>query len=189
MSDQWYALHVKPRFEKYVTSLLTKKGYETLMPIYVLRRKWSDRVKTLSLPLFPGYTFCRFNIDARLPILVTPGVMAILGTGRVPTPVDDSQIEAIRRMVDSEVRTEPCEYLTAGRAVRVESGPLQGLEGIIVRIRDTDRLIVSVDLLMRSVAVDIDRISVMPLPDSSPQAMLTSSLPAAEVIPAARRRR
>jgi transcription antitermination factor NusG len=176
MSEHWYALHVKPRFEKYVTSLLTQKGYETLMPIYTSRRKWSDRVKTLSLPLFPGYTFCRFNIDSRLPILVTPGVMTILGVGRVPAPVQESEIGAIRHVMDSKVGSEPCEYLTAGRRVRVESGPLEGLEGIILRMKDSDRLVVSVHLLMRSVAVDIDSISVKPLPDSPPPVTLPSHL-------------
>jgi transcription antitermination factor NusG len=184
MSDYWYALHVKPRFEKYVTSLLTQKGYQTLMPIYVSRRKWSDRVKTLSLPLFPGYIFCRFNVDARLPILVTPGVITVVGMGRVPAPVDESEIAAIRRVMDSQVHTEPSEYLTAGSKVRVDSGALQGLEGLIVRVKDTDRLIVSVRLLMRSVAVDIDRVSVKPLLETSPQA-----LPAAEVLPVVRRSR
>ena len=187
MSEHWYALHVKPRFEKYVTSLLTQKGYETLMPMYESRRKWSDRVKTLSLPLFPGYTFCRFNIDSRLPILVTPGVMTILGVGRVPAPVDESEITTIQHVLDSHARTEPCEYLTAGRRVRVESGPLQGLEGIILRTKDTDRLVVSVHLLMRSVAVDIDRMSVSPLPDSIAFPVIPSHIPSA-ALPARRSR-
>lgn len=188
MSEHWYALHVKPRFEKYVTSLLTQKGYETLTPMYVSRRKWSDRIKTLSLPLFPGYAFCRFDIDSRLPILITPGVMTILGRGRVPAPVDESEIVAIRHVMDSHVRTEPCEYLTAGRRVRVESGPLEGLEGIILRAKDMDRLIVSVHLLMRSVAVDIDRMSVTPLPESPASATLPSHLPSVNVSAARRTR-
>jgi transcription antitermination factor NusG len=168
MTDRWYALHVKPRFERYVTGQLEQKGYETFLPVYVSKRKWSDRVKTLTLPLFPGYTFCCFNINARLPILVTPGVMTILGVGRLPAPVDPSEIAAIRHVVDSGIHAQPCKYLAVGTKVRIESGPLEGLVGIIARIKDSKRLIVSVSLLMRSVAVELDGTSVKPLQDSSP---------------------
>jgi transcription antitermination factor NusG len=163
MSEYWYALHVKPRFEKLVTTQLEEKGYETLLPAYVSRRKWSDRVKTLSFPLFPGYTFCRFNVNARLPIVVTPGVMAVLGVGRNPMPVDESEIEAIRQVMISGAQAEPWPYLAAGTRVRVESGALEGLEGIVLRVKDRERLIVSVSLLMRSVAVEIDRNSLQPV--------------------------
>jgi len=166
MTDCWYALHVKPRFERYVTTQLAQKGYETFLPSYVSKRKWSDRIKTLSLPLFPCYTFCRFNINARLPILVTPGVMMVIGVGRLPAPVDESEIAAIRHIVDSGVHSVPCPYLTVGQEVQVESGPLAGLEGIVVRIKDSERLVVSVSLLMRSVAVEIDRTCLRPLQDS-----------------------
>jgi transcription antitermination factor NusG len=163
MSEYWYALHVKPRFEKLVTTQLEEKGYETLLPAYESRRKWSDRVKTLSLPLFPGYTFCRFNMNARLPIVVTPGVTAILGVGRNPMPVDDSEIEAIRRVMISGAQAEPWAFINVGTRVRVESGALEGLEGIVLRVKDRERLIVSVTLLMRSVAVEIDRNSLQPV--------------------------
>jgi transcription antitermination factor NusG len=163
MAESWYALHVKPRFEKLVTSQLEEKGYETLLPAYNSRRKWTDRVKQLSLPLFPGYTFCRFNVHARLPILVTPGVMTILGIGRNPVPVDESEIEAIRQVMISGATAEPWPYVAAGTKVRVESGALEGLEGIVVRVKDSERLVVSVTLLMRSVAVEIDRAAIKPV--------------------------
>ncbi len=99
MSDCWYALHVKPRFEKFVSVQLEQKGYETLLPVYISRRKWSDRTKSLALPLFPGYIFSRFNVNARLPIVTTPGVMTILGVGRIPAPVHVFQVAAIRPVV------------------------------------------------------------------------------------------
>ena len=166
MTDHWYALHVKPRFERYVTEHLAQKGYETFLPTYVSKRQWSDRIKTLSLPLFPGYTFCRFDASARLPIVVTPGVMMILGAGRLPAPVDETEIAAVRHVIDSGVRAVPCAYLAAGERVRVESGPLAGLVGIVDRIKGKERLVVSVVLLMRSVAVEIDRNCVRPWVES-----------------------
>lgn len=167
MTDCWYALHIKPRFEKLVTTQLDQKGYPTLLPTYTSKRKWSDRVKTLSLPLFPGYIFCRFNINARLPIVATPGVMRVLGIGRIPTPVNESEITAIQHIMDSCAHAEPHPYLTAGEMVEIESGPLQGLTGIIVRVKNSDRLVVSVSLLMRSVAVEVDQVAVRPVRETS----------------------
>ena len=163
MSDSWYALHVKPRFEKYVTGQLSGKGYETFMPSYVSKRKWSDRVKPLTIPLFPGYVFCRFNVNSRLPILVTPGVMAVVGVGKAPVAIDESEIVAIQRVIDSGLPAQRWPYLNCGETVRVEAGPLEGLSGIVVRMKGTDRLVVSVSLLMRSVSVEIDRKFVKPL--------------------------
>ncbi len=163
MSDYWYALHVKPRFEKYVTTQLGSKGYETFLPTYVSKRKWSDRVKSISLPLFPSYVFCRFDIHSRLPIVITPGVMAVLGAGKIPAPIDESELSAIHHITEAQVRAEPCPYLAVGEVVRVESGPLEGLVGIVLRTKGSDRLVVSVSLLMRSVSVEIDRSLVKPV--------------------------
>jgi transcriptional antiterminator NusG len=162
MNDCWYALHVKPRFEKYVTSQLEGKGYETFLPTYISKRKWSDRVKSISLPLFPSYVFCRFDIHSRLPIVITPGVMAVLGAGKIPTPVDESELSAVQHIAESGLATHPYPYLAAGERVRVEAGPLEGLTGIVLREKGYDRLIVSVSLLMRSVSVEIDRNCVKP---------------------------
>jgi transcription antitermination factor NusG len=161
--SSWYALHVKPRFERFVTTQLERKGYETLLPTYISKRQWSDRVKTLSLPMFPGYLFSRFDAHSRFPIIVTPGVMAILGSGRVPTPVDEAEIASIRHVMASGARTEPCAYIAVGELVRVESGPLEGLTGIVLRSKGSDRIVVSASLLQRSVSVEVDRYSVKPL--------------------------
>src|SRR6478609_5472927 len=130
MSDCWYALHVKPRFEKCVTGQLSVKGYETFLPSYVAKRQWSDRVKSLSLPLFPGYVFCRFNVNARLPILITPGVNQVVGAGKTPIMVDESELAASRRVIESGVAAQPWPYLKVGETVQVECGPLEGLTGI-----------------------------------------------------------
>jgi transcription antitermination factor NusG len=157
MNDSWYALHVKPRFEGIVETQLNGKGYEVFLPTYESKRRWSDRVKTLECPLFPGYVFCRFNLNLRLPILVTPGVNSIIGIGKSPIPVDPEEISAIRNIVQSGIAALPCDYIREGEMVRVESGPLEGLVGIVQRSRNAERLIVSLTLLMRSVSVEIDR--------------------------------
>jgi transcription antitermination factor NusG len=163
MAENWYALHVKPRFEKYVAGQLQQKGFDTLFPTYSSRRKWSDRTKTISLPLFPGYIFCSFNINARLPVVITPGVMAVLGVGKTPTPVAESEIAAVRHVLASGASAEPCSYLPVGTRVRIESGPLQGLEGFVVKVKGSERLVISISLLMRSIAVDVNRHCVSPV--------------------------
>ena len=163
MNDSWYALHVKSRFEKSVERHLQEKGYEVFLPSYVSTRRWSDRVKSLSLPLFPSYLFCRFDINSRLPILVTPGVNSIVGSGKTPVAVDETEITAVRHILDSGIPTQPWPYLRAGQEVRVEEGPLAGLTGIVIRDKGADRLIVSVTLLMRSVSAEIGRQWVKPI--------------------------
>jgi transcription antitermination factor NusG len=157
MNDSWYALHVRPRFESTVETQLEGKGYEVFLPTYEARRRWSDRVKIVVQPLFPGYVFCRFNVGARLPILTTPGVNSIIGVGKIPVPVDQEEISAIRSVIDSGIASYPCDYIRDGESVRVESGPLEGLVGIVQRSKNSDRLVVSLTLLMRSVSVEIDR--------------------------------
>ena len=157
MNDSWFALHVRPRFESYVELQLGGKGYEVFLPTYESRRRWSDRVKTVVQPLFPGYVFCRFDVSARLPILVTPGVNSVVGVGKTPIPVDPGEITAIRNVINSGIASYPCDYIRDGESVRVESGPLEGLVGIVQRSKNSDRLVVSLTLLMRSVSVEIDR--------------------------------
>lgn len=163
MSDQWYALQVRPRFEKSVETHLEEKGYEVFYPTYTATRQWSDRVKALSLPLFPGYVFCRFNVNARLPILVTPGVNQVVGAGKTPVTVDETELQAIRRVLESGVATQPWPYLKVGESVSIERGPLEGLTGRVTRIKNSYRLVVSVSLLMRSVAVELDSTWIKPL--------------------------
>jgi len=159
----WYALQVRPRFEKIVATHLDYKGYEEYLPLYRSRRKWSDRIKEVDLPLFPGYIFCKFDIRQRLPILVIPGVMSVVGLGKNPAAVPDDEIAAVQNVAKSGLTYEPSGFISTGQRARIERGPLQGLVGIVVAVKKNYRLIISVNLLQRSVAVEIDNDSVMPL--------------------------
>ena len=159
----WFALKVRSRSEWLVAKKLLMKGYEVFNPTYVTRRKWSDRVISAELPLFPGYVFCRFDVQKRLPILVTSGVHLIVGRGKVPEPVPEEEIDAIRRIVESGGDYGPHAYVSVGTACRIVEGALSGLEGVAIRLKGHYRLIVSVHLLQRSVAVEVDQMSVEPI--------------------------
>ena len=161
---QWYALQIQSRLGNIASSALRGKGYDEFLPLYTSRRRWSDRVKQIELPLFPGYLFCRFDPqDRTLPILSTPGVIGIVGAGRTPLPVDEAEIEAVRLVIRSGLAAQPWPYLELGSRVYLEAGPLAGLEGIVTNTDKVYRLVVSVALLQRSVAVEIDREWVRPV--------------------------
>lgn len=159
----WYAIRVKPRFERAVYQNLAAKGYACFLPLYKERRRWSDRVKLVELPLFPGYLFCSLDIRRRLPVLQTPGVLHFVSFDGEPAPVDGKEIHALQTAVSSGAPLAPWPYLREGQRVMVARGPLRGLTGILLKVRDEFRLIISVTLLMRSVAVEIDREAVRPL--------------------------
>lgn len=162
----WYALHVRRRFEKVVVRHLGGKGYEQFLPLYRRASRWSDRVKQIDVPLFPGYVFCRFNIYNRLPILTIPGVNAIVGFGKKFIPVDECELNAIRAVLKSGNYCEPWPFLQVGQRVRVEYGPLAGTEGIVLMLKNMCRLVISINILQRSVAVEIDRDRLQPLAKS-----------------------
>lgn len=159
-SYPWFALQVRVRHEVDVTVHLGGKGYEWFLPLYKQRKRWSDRIKHVDAPLFPGYVFCRFNPNDRLPILKTPSVTQIVGYSRIPVAVDENEIEAIRRLVTSGVPNFPCAYLEVGSRVRIDAGALRGLEGILTDVKGKRRLVLSITLLQRSVAVEIDSAAV-----------------------------
>jgi transcription antitermination factor NusG len=159
----WYALQVRPRYEKIIASTLLSKGYEGFLPLYIQRSRWSDRIKEVQLPLFSGYLFCRFDVNNRLPILVTPGVIRVVGIGKTPYPVDEHEIQALQTIVISNLHTEPWSYLNVGQKVRIELGVLAGVEGILIGLKGSSKLIVSVSLLKRSVAVEVDESWVIPI--------------------------
>jgi transcription antitermination factor NusG len=162
-SRQWYALRVKSNCEKLVAAAVRNKGFEEFLPLYRSCHRWSDRVKSIELPLFPGYTFCRIDPNFRLPILTIPGAMNFIGIGKVPVPIEDSEITAIQDAVRSGLPAEPWTYLNVGQLVRLDDGPLAGLEGILIENRKQYRIVVSVSLLQRSVSVEIQRNWVTPL--------------------------
>jgi transcription antitermination factor NusG len=159
----WFALCVKSRFERVVAAAIRNKGFEEFLPLYGNRRRWSDRTKTVEMPLFPGYVFCRLSVERRLPLLTIPGAMHLVGIGKVPVMIDDAEIAAVQAAVKSGLGTEPWPFLDVGQRVLLDAGPLAGLEGLLVQVRKQQRLVVSVSLLRRSVAVEIERDWVRPI--------------------------
>lgn len=158
--DRWYALQLRSRWESSTAALLSCKGYQTFLPTYKNSKRSNARSKEVQAPLFPGYLFCRFNVCDRLPVLITPGVISVVGTGRMPIPVEESEIEAIQRMVSTGMHVEPCPYLEVGQRVRIEDGALSGVEGVLTSFKGSQRIVVSISLLRRSVALEIDRCAV-----------------------------
>jgi len=152
----WYALQVWSRKEASVLAHLEGQGFQCFLPTYKSQRKWSDRVKELEQPLFPGYLFSRFNLQNRRPLVMTPGVIQIVGNGKCPIPVADAEISALQTAVASELPRQPWPYLAVGEQVRVNSGSLRGIEGILVNFKGSHRVVISVSLLQRSVAVEVD---------------------------------
>jgi transcription antitermination factor NusG len=131
----WYAIQVKSRFEKVVAQHLRGKGYEEYLPLYVSRRRWSDRIKEIEIPLFPGYTFCRFDVTDRLPIVLIPGVISVVSFGGIAQAIPEDEIVALQNVVRSGASYEPWPFIGVGQKVQVTRGPLAGLEGVIVETR------------------------------------------------------
>ena len=154
---QWFALTTKPRYERATARYLRLKGLEEFVAACRTRRRWSDRLKEIEEQLFPGYLFCRFTYEQRLAVLNSPGVLSIVGYGKQPAPVDDSEIAALRAIVDSGARAWPWPCLRIGQRVRIEQGCLQGVAGTLVRENDFWRVVVNIEILQRAVAVEIDR--------------------------------
>jgi transcription antitermination factor NusG len=141
----WFAVQVRARSEKLVAYILQNKGYEHLLPLYSVKRQRSDRVIGIQLPLFPGYLFCRLDLTTRLlPLFTTPGVLRILGVGPTPSPVDDSEMNAILAILKTGRPTRPWPMPVDGEQVRIEAGPLCGVQGILVGHKKNSRLVVSV---------------------------------------------
>jgi transcription antitermination factor NusG len=156
-SHAWFALTAKPRHEKVVAENLRGKGLESFVPLYQTRRRWTNRVQSVDLPLFPGYVFCRFAYASRFPVLNTPGVTSVVGFSNVPTPVTDADISCIRAIHESGLPSQPWPYVRVGQRARIERGALAGLEGVLIREKDALRVVVSLELLRRAVAVEIGR--------------------------------
>ena len=176
----WFALQVRGRRELAVAEYLRGQGYEWFLPLYKCKKRWSDRIKEVESPLFPGYLFCRFDPQLRLPILKTPGVIQIVGNNRQPVPVDEHEIAAIQTLIATGVRNQPWPFLEVGDKVKIESGPLCGLEGLLIEFRGSHRLVISVTLLQRSVAVELHSGVVTSLRSpKAPLAQEMSSRPAA----------
>lgn len=161
---KWYATYTSANHEKTVASQLEVRGVEHFLPTYSSMRRWKDRRVTLQLPLFPGYVFVRMALRDRALVVEVPGVARLVGFNGTPAPLPEEEIEGLKKGLSCGVRTEPHPFLTAGRHVRVKSGPLAGTEGILVRRKRLDRFVISLELIQRSVAVDLDAADVETLP-------------------------
>jgi transcription antitermination factor NusG len=168
LENDWYALHTRYQHEKSVADLLAMKGFQTFLPTYRTTRQWKDRKKQLSLPLFPGYLFVEDAADRKLQVVNTPGVCSIISVAGVPAVIASDEIASIRRAVESVYAVEPHPFLNDGDTVRVMSGPLSGIEGILARKKDTYRLVISIQMLGRSAAVEIDASEIERVQPSSP---------------------
>ena len=163
----WFALQVRSRRESIIAAQLLEQGYECFLPLYKSVRRWSDRMKELEQPLFPGYLFSRFDYLNCRSLLMTPGVQQVLGNGRSPIPVEEKELESIRQALSSGLPNQPWPYLQVGERVRVNYGSLNNLEGFLINFKGSHRVVLSVTLLQRSVAMEIDLAWVTPVRETS----------------------
>lgn len=152
---RWYAVRVRSQHEDIVVRHLRGRGMESFLPLYKRKRTWSDRLMELEEPLFPGYVFCQFDPLNRLPVLTVPGVVHLVGIGKKPASIDDGEIAALQTAVRSGLPTHPSAFLEIGQRVRIERGPLCGVEGILMGYKGHERILLSITILQRSVVVEI----------------------------------
>jgi transcription antitermination factor NusG len=159
---KWYALYTCPRHEKRVAEQVEQRRISCFLPLYRSVRRWKDRRKELELALFPGYVFVRIAPQNRLQVLMLPGVIRLVMFNGQPSALPEEEIESLRRGLAGCVGMTPHPYLQVGRRVRVRSGPMAGLEGILRRRKEGLRLVISIEMLARAVAVEIDEADVVP---------------------------
>jgi transcriptional antiterminator NusG len=156
LENRWYAARTKSRHEKKVAEHLAGKGITNFLPLYKAQHRWKDRVARVDLPLFPGYIFVQFPLKERLKVLEIPGVANLVSFKGEPAALPEQEIETLRQGLSANVYAEPHPYLKVGRRVRIKGGPLRGLEGILERKKeDSFRVVISIDLIMRSVLVEV----------------------------------
>src|SRR6266566_5836374 len=156
VEPRWYVAHTSANHEKRVTQQLLQRSVEHFLPLYDTVRRWKDRRMKLQLPLFPGYVFVRLALRDRLMVLQVPGVARLISFNGKPAALPDKEIEALRTGLVAQLRAEPHPYLTVGRRVRVKGGPLEGVEGILIRKKKACRVVISLDLIMRSASVEVE---------------------------------
>lgn len=160
--SHWYALYTRPRHEKQVFEELTRRDIEAFLPTYKVRRRWSDRFKIVTEPLFKNYLFVRMGSASHYETLRPYGAVSFVTTDGQPAPIPDDEIDAIRALVESELPFNPHPYLKVGRKVRVTAGALAGCEGTLIRKKGLTRLVLSIHMLQQSVVTEIDATSVEP---------------------------
>lgn len=168
-SSNWYAVYTRHQHEKAVARVLENKGFTTFLPLYQEPRRWRDRVKLLSLPLFPCYVFVKGGLERRLDILTTPGIFSFVLSAGEPAPIPFVEMNAIRRGLEVDARPIPHPFLKVGDWVRVRSGPLKQIRGILVRNKGRYRLVLSVEILGKAASFEIDMSCVERLTERSPR--------------------
>ncbi len=163
LAPQWYAAYTRAQHEKSVVQQLEQRAIENFLPLYETVRRWKDRRMRLQLPLFPGYVFVRIVLSERLNVLRVPSVVRLVGFNGRLTPVPKEEVESLRRAIVEGVRAEPHRYLRVGRRVRITEGALAGREGLLVRWKGNLRVVLSTELIQRSILVDVDVSSVVPI--------------------------
>ena len=158
----WYAIWTRSRHEKHVRDQLSQKHVDVFLPTITRWSRWKDRKKKIDWPLFPGYVFARFDPIDRLPILKCDGVVTIVGTEGLPSPIPEVEIDGIRTLIESELSYDPCPLIKEGMMVEVKSGPLKGVVGRLIRKGSHARLVLSVDLIGQAVSVEVDAADVRP---------------------------
>ncbi len=166
---EWFALKVRTKAEESVRVALENKGYQTLMPTYETVRKYSDRLKKIAFPLFPGYVFCRLDRNRRLPVLMTAGVEYAVGFGGKLESIPSHEMASIEAVSLAGLAVQPWPYLNTGDRVRIATGALCGVEGLLIRTQSAERLILSVEMLQRSISVEIERSWVHPILETPSQ--------------------
>jgi transcription antitermination factor NusG len=180
---KWYAVQVHARKEQLVVSQLENRSLECFLPTYKSLRKWSDRTKEIQQALFPGYVFCRFDYENRQPVVMTTGVTQVVGNGKVAIPIADAEIEALQVAVSSGIPTQPWPYLRTGEYVQINYGHLAGLRGILVNFKGNHRVVLSVTLLQRSLALEVELEWLSPLTEpkqkrAAAMSCVTEAMPA-----------
>lgn len=166
LDKRWVCVQVKSGGEFRSALGLQERGYESFVPVFEEKRLWSDRVRIIQVPLFTGYVFLRFNAASSWPAVTAPGVLRFVGTGKTPTPIEDLEIEALQITSRTGLLCGPCAFLEVGQEVEVRMGPFISLRGKIVRFKNKQRLILSINLIQKSVFVEVDGHEVVPLPAS-----------------------
>lgn len=162
IEPHWYAAHTRSRHEKKIAEQLTGKEIAFFLPLYEAEHRWKDRLARVELPLFPGYMFVQIPLREKLRVLEIPGVVRLVSFGGEPAPLNDQEISILRQGLEKQMKAEPHPYLKKGTRVRVKRGALAGIEGILERRKDSFRLVISVDLIMRSISVEVPMADVEP---------------------------
>ena len=176
-APQWFAAYTTPRHEKHVSEMLAERQIEIFLPLYRTARQWKKSAPVvLELPLFPTYVFVRIDRQARGAVLGVPGVLSIVGSSKEPWPLPDFEIEALRRGMQTR-KAEPHPYLKIGEKVRIKSGVMAGLKGILVRKKNEFRVVLTLDAIMRSVAVEVDACDIEPVDSPAGVSLLLHPAP------------